>query len=115
MILPLQNSLRLQGFYSQANSVFTINNVLLHPASNIDGFITRDTVLLPFSTMELFCTNGVFQKVTTLRHRKINFQRITDFSQGINMHDPSVSDIMIFLQEIQSFSYLHEWGYFEES
>jgi hypothetical protein len=35
------------------------------PASNIDGFLTRETVLLLFTGMELFCT-----KVMLLTHGK---------------------------------------------
>jgi hypothetical protein len=34
--------------------------VLDLPASNTDGFLTRDIVLLPFTSMELFCTNKIF-------------------------------------------------------
>jgi hypothetical protein len=55
MILPLQNALRSQVFFSQDNSVLTGKNVLDPPACNIDGFLPRDRVLLPFNSMELFC------------------------------------------------------------
>jgi hypothetical protein len=34
--------------------------VLDYPASNIDGFLPTDTVLLPFTLMELFCTDVMF-------------------------------------------------------
>jgi hypothetical protein len=114
MILPLQNALRSWVFHSQANSVHTVSNVLDHKASNIDGFITSDTVLLPFTRMELFCTNVMFQQFTMQRHRKINFQKVPKFSQGNNVQDPPVSDIMVYFQETECFFYSQDWGYFAQ-
>jgi hypothetical protein len=37
-----------------------INNVLDVLASNIDGFLTRDIVLLLFTGKKMFCTNVMF-------------------------------------------------------
>jgi hypothetical protein len=37
-----------------------VNNVLDPPASHFDSFLTRDIVLLAFTSKEVFCTNVMF-------------------------------------------------------
>jgi hypothetical protein len=49
-----QSSFQKKTQFSQGN------NVLDLPTSNIDGFLTRDTIFLPFYSMEIFCTMVMF-------------------------------------------------------
>jgi hypothetical protein len=47
-------------FFHKATQFSQGDNVLDPPASNINGFLPRDTVFLPFTLMELFCAKVIF-------------------------------------------------------
>jgi hypothetical protein len=63
MILTLQNAFKKQIFLEEANFFSQLNNVLDPTAFNVDDFLTRDTVLLPFSLMGLFDTKKMLLTV----------------------------------------------------
>jgi hypothetical protein len=46
---PTSKCFQITSILFQANSKLTGKNVLDHRASNIDGFLAGDTVLLPFT------------------------------------------------------------------
>jgi hypothetical protein len=71
--------------------------VLDLPSSNIDGFLTRDTVLLPFTGMELFCTNVMFLTLENPEMQVKLLSKLTQFSQGNNVLDPPASNTDGFL------------------
>jgi hypothetical protein len=60
-IFPKQNNsptskvFQLQKFISQGDKILTDKKVLDRPDSNNDALLTRDRVLLPFTSKLLFC------------------------------------------------------------
>jgi hypothetical protein len=63
----------------------------------MNGFLTRDTVLLPFTGMELFCTDVMFLTLENPEMQAELLSKLTQFSQGNNVLDPPASNIDRFL------------------
>jgi hypothetical protein len=70
MILPLQNALGSEVFLSQLTQFSQGNNILDPPASNIDNFLTRDTVLFHSLEWGYFALGRCSSHFKSLRDRQ---------------------------------------------
>jgi hypothetical protein len=96
-------SLRGRQYSFQMLNQFPQGNFVLDPpASNIDGFPTRETVLLPFKWMELFCTKAMF-----LTHGKFWQVGSIPFKSLLNSHRETICKTLLPLSQIVLFHKVH--------
>jgi hypothetical protein len=66
-------------------------------ASNIDAFLTLETLLLAFLLNGVIWHEGDVPHTKTLSGRQYSFQQVTPFSSGTKVLDPTPSKIDSFL------------------
>jgi hypothetical protein len=91
IFLTLQHPERQAVFLSKVHSTSTVKQVLDPLDSIINGSITRDTVLLPFTLRGFFCTKVIFLTMKTLSGSQCSYTQTTKLSSQNKVFDPPAS------------------------
>jgi hypothetical protein len=78
-------------------------NVLDAANSNTDGFLSRDTCVLVFSSIGLFATNSDFLHLENFELQKYSFQNLSQFPQGSKVLVAPDLTLMVFFGEVHVF------------
>jgi hypothetical protein len=84
-------------------------------ASIIDGSITRDTVLLPFTLRGYFAQQWYSSPMQTLSGRQYSFKQVTQFSTHNRCMTLQLLTLIFPLQEMQAWFHSLERGVFAQS